>query len=94
MTQTVTTNSGLVFSTATDGTKTWFILTCPICGERLQLTDAMLDGKEPVTHEDANYRGAFCNFGGIKTLGAELVPAMQANLLMSNRSPFDGEVKP
>ena len=87
MTQIVETNDGLKFHCVTDGNAKWFLLECPDCGEKLPLTEAMLQGTEMLVHESPNLKDHYCSFKEHKTLGQSLVAAMQANILF-NATPF------
>ena len=87
MSQIVETNDGLKFNCVTNGKSKWFILECPVCAEKLQLTPDMLDGNVPITHESRIYPAAYCTFEWPWPLGASLVAAMQKNILFDG-TPF------
>ena len=90
MSKIVKTNDGFTFNLVTDGQKKWFVLECPECGEMLQMTDAMLDGTEPMYHDDKRHKSSLCCFGPAFKIGASLLSAMQVNMLFEG-SPFTKE---
>ena len=89
MTKSVTTRGGLTYNLATGKDGLIFILRCPECGENLQLTDNMLDGKEPFAHESQKFKASYCSFSGPQRIGPELIATMQARYLLEEPAVTD-----
>ena len=91
MSKLVTTADGLVFRHVRDGQKFFWMLDCPVCGEHLPLTEAMLQGEEPTFHTSLKHKSSYCEFGYEQRLGADLVAAMQVKLINSEPPTHEEE---
>ena len=93
MSKIVKTASGLEFNQVADGETNYWLLTCPVCGEHLPLTEAMMQGTETTAHISLKHQSSYCEFGGKQPLGADLVAAIQVRLI-NGQSPFQNAGKP
>lgn len=94
MSEIVKTIDGLRFNRVTDGINKYWMLECPVCGERLPLTKEMFQGNEAVVHASLKFIDTYCEFREPKPFGASLVAAMQANILFDGKPLKDQDQEP
>lgn len=78
------------FRCVTDEHGKRFLFECPACGEMLPMSEAILAGERPVTHESLRLPATFCSFQGAKEFGKALISKMQS-LIMMGYKPYHDE---
>ena len=70
------------FRRVTDGKSKWFLFECSQCKEWMPLSEAAMEGTEPVIHESADIRGTRCMYSAPQEFGKTRVATLQARRLM------------